>query len=129
VRRSSSPLSSGRLYKTPVRRRRLPHAHKSRYKAPTIRAICRAAVGSNPVPGLSASQPPKQHHADDNNKQNSQLHGSCSHRLSVKSPLLTIGHSECAANQVVQDCLLCAVKRVLILSGPSSPGGAFLPQL
>src|SRR6516164_3326462 len=30
VRRSSSPLSSGRLYKTPVRQRRLSHAHKSR---------------------------------------------------------------------------------------------------
>ena len=30
VRRSSSPLSSGRLYKTLVRRRRLSHAHKSR---------------------------------------------------------------------------------------------------
>ena len=30
VRWSSSPLSSGRLYKTPVRRRRLSHAHKSR---------------------------------------------------------------------------------------------------
>ena len=30
VRGSSSPLSSGRLYKTPVRRRRLSHGHKSR---------------------------------------------------------------------------------------------------
>jgi hypothetical protein len=52
-------------------------------------------AGSNPAFGLNASQPPKQNCADDNNKQNSQLHGSCSLGYRLKSPLLTIGHSPC----------------------------------
>jgi hypothetical protein len=86
VRRSSSPLSSGGLYKTPVRRRRLPAVD---IKAPPIRAICRAAVGSNPP--LNASQP--QTRIAPTTTPNSQLHGSCSLGYRLKSPLLTRGHS------------------------------------
>ena len=87
VRRSSSPLSSGRLYKTPVRRRRLSLAHKSRRSSKRIAAnVAKLPEGSNPALGLNASQPQKQNCADNNNKQNNQLHGSCS-RLPAKIPV------------------------------------------
>ena len=51
VRRSSSPLSSGRLYKTPVRQRRLLHAHKSRrgYKGPANSRNLQSGDGIKPA--------------------------------------------------------------------------------
>jgi hypothetical protein len=45
--------------------------------------VAKLPEGSNPSLGLNASQPQKQNCADNNNKQNNQLHGSCS-RLGAK---------------------------------------------